>query len=253
MLSNSSPSLRAVRDHRYREVRGIVLNTMNFIVLVLSAMLIVWISIDTFDKIDFLENHRYMTFQFWVCVIFIADFVIELIFTDNKWKMFRHRLLFLFLSIPWLNIIHQSDIHLSHDAIYFVRFVPLARGALAMSIVIGYLSKNAISSLFLSYIVIMIMVTYFSSLIFFQREYGLNPQVTSYWTALWWTAMNLTTVGCDISAMTVAGKIIAVAMPIIGMIMFPLFTVYLTDFVRRSSGKTPSSSEAGSPTESQPE
>lgn len=129
------------------------------------------------------------------------------------------------------------NIHLSPDALYFVRFIPLARGALALSIVIGYLSSNAVTSLFMSYLVIMVLVAYFCSLIFFQREHGVNPQVQSYWTALWWSAMNLSTVGCDISPMTVAGKIVAVILPITGMIIFPLFTVYLTNYVTNAFQK----------------
>lgn len=221
-------------DDRHRTLGKIVVATMNFIVLALSVLMIVWISVDTFEKIPFMQNHRYMTFQFWVCVVFIIDFFIELIFTDNKWRFFRRRIVFLLLSIPYLNIINLMDIHLSHDALYFVRYIPLARGALAMSIVISYLSSNAVTSLFLSYIVIMILITYFCSLIFFSREYGVNPDIKSYWTALWWTAMNLTTVGCSIAPVTLSGKIIAVALPICGMIMFPLFTVYLTNYVSQS-------------------
>lgn len=215
----------------------IVLGTMNFIVLVLSVLLIVWISFDTFKRINFLENHAYMTFQFWVCVVFIIDFFIGLAYAEDKWRYFRHRLVFLLLSIPYLNLISVMDIHLSHDALYFVRFIPLARGALALSIVISYLSSNAVTSLFMSYLTIMILVGYFCSLIFYQREAGVNPQVNSYWTALWWSAMNMSTVGCDISPVTVSGKIVAVILPVSGMIIFPLFTVYLTDYVTRSIKK----------------
>ena len=102
-----------------------------------------------------------------------------------------------------------------------------------MSIVLGYLSSNPVSSLLLSYLSIIVMVTYFCSLIFFQRECGVNPEVKTYWTALWWSAMNMTTVGCNISPVTAAGKIIAVILPMCGMIIFPLFTVYLTDYVTR--------------------
>ena len=214
-----------------------VMRVMNFIVLMLSILLIVWISIDTFEQVQFLQNGSYMKFQFWVCVFFILDFFVELGFSDDKWRLFRHRIVFLLLSVPYLNIINLMDIHLSHDAIYFVRFIPLARGALAVSIVIGYLSSNAITSLFISYISIILMVTYFCSLIFFQQEAGVNPDVNGYWTALWWTAMNLTTVGCSISPVTVAGKIIAVLLPICGMIIFPLFTVYLTNYVSRNVKK----------------
>ncbi|MDE6126080.1 MAG: potassium channel family protein [Muribaculaceae bacterium] len=214
-----------------------VLGTMNFIVLVLSVLLIVWISFDTFKRIDFLENHAYMTFQLWVCVVFVIDFFVGLAYSENKGRFFWHRLVFLLLSIPYLNIINQMDVHLSHDALYFVRFIPLARGALALSIVISYLSSNAVTSLFISYLSIMILVGYFCSLIFYQREAGVNPQVNSYWTALWWSAMNMSTVGCDISPVTVSGKIVAVILPVSGMIIFPLFTVYLTDYVTRSIKK----------------
>ncbi len=233
----SSPQSLHAAPQRGRHVGRSIMRMMNFIVLLLSIVLIVWISLDTFRQVEFVQNGAYMKFQFWVCVFFILDFFVELGFSDDKWHLFRHRIVFLLLSIPYLNIINLMDIHLSHDAIYFVRFIPLARGALAVSIVIGYLSTNAITSLFISYISIILMVTYFCSLIFFQQEAGLNPDVNGYWTALWWTAMNLTTVGCSISPVTVAGKIIAVLLPICGMIVFPLFTVYLTNYVSRNVKK----------------
>ena len=220
--------------------RNYLLGFMNFVVLVLSVLLIVWISIDTFKRVNFLENHAYMTFQFWVCIVFIIDFFVELGYAPDKWKFVRRRFVFLILSIPYLNIINQMDIKLSADALYFVRFIPLARGALALSIVISYLSSNAVTSLFMSYMAIMILVGYFCSLIFYQREAGVNPEVNSYWTALWWSAMNMSTVGCNISPVTVSGKIVAVVLPVAGMIIFPLFTVYLTDFVTRHVKKAKS-------------
>lgn len=235
-ITTSSGSPAAPSPH-HSKLEHYLTGTMNFIVLVLSVLLIVWLSVDTFKKIDFLENHSYMQFQFWVCMFFILDFFVGLWYAEEKGKYFRHRFIFLFLSIPYLNIVNQMNIHLSPDALYFVRFIPLARGALALSIVIGYLSSNAVTSLFMSYLVIMVLVAYFCSLIFFQREHGVNPQVQSYWTALWWSAMNLSTVGCDISPMTVAGKIVAVILPITGMIIFPLFTVYLTNYVTNAFQK----------------
>lgn len=215
----------------------ILLNIFNLIVLILSVLLIVWISIDTFKNVDFLNNSSYMYFQFWVCVVFVLDFFVGLYLSDDKWRYFRHRFIFLLLSIPYLNIITALNIHLGHDAMYYIRFIPLARGALAMSIVIGYLSSNAITSLFMSYLSIMLLVAYFCSLIFFEREHGVNPQVHSYWDALWWSAMNMSTVGCYINPVTPAGKIVAVILPVSGMIIFPLFTVYLTNFVTSAMNK----------------
>ncbi|MDE6740911.1 MAG: potassium channel family protein [Muribaculaceae bacterium] len=218
----------------------VVMTFMNVVVLLLSAALISWISYDTFKRINFLENHTYMTFQFWVCMVFILDFFIGLFYAPKKWSYFKKRLLFLILSIPVLNIVNMLNITLSPDMLYFARFIPLARGALALAIVVSYVSTNAVTSLFASYITIMLFIAYFCSLIFYQREAGVNPDVNSYWTALWWTMMNLSTVGCSISPVTVAGKIVAVILPISGMIIFPLFTVYLTDYVTRTFKKNAS-------------
>ncbi|MDE6512215.1 MAG: potassium channel family protein [Muribaculaceae bacterium] len=229
------------------KTQKVVMTFMNIVVLILSAALISWISYDTFKRINFLENHTYMTFQFWVCMVFILDFFIGLFYAPRKWAYFKGRLLFLILSIPVLNIVNMYNITLSPDMLYFARFIPLARGALALAIVVSYVSTNAVTSLFASYITIMLFIAYFCSLIFYQREAGVNPDVNSYWTALWWTMMNLSTVGCSISPVTVAGKIVAVILPISGMIIFPLFTVYLTDYVTRSfkkSGETPTDAKS---------
>ncbi len=227
----SAPASSA--PHGGKRNSKIVLRLMNFIVLVLSVLLIVFMSVLTFRKESFLDNHAYMQFQFWVCIWFIIDFFVCIRYADSKARYFRSRIFFLLLSIPYLNIISYYHIPLSEDAMYFMRFIPLARGALALSIVIGYVSSNAVTSLFMSYLSIMLLVTYFCSLIFFQREQAVNPEVQTYWTALWWSFMNMSTVGCYINPMTVAGKIVAVVLPISGMIIFPLFTVYLTNYVTR--------------------
>lgn len=218
---------------RHSRTASIVLWTIHTIVLILSVLLIVYISYDTFTSRDFLANQNYMTFQLLVCMVFILSFFVELIFSDNKWRYVGHRFLFLLISVPYLNIVTHYNIPFSPEAMYFMRFIPMARGALALSIVFGYFSKNAITSLFMSYIIIMLMIVYFCSLIFFQFEQAVNPQVDTYWTSLWWAAMNMSTVGCYINPVTDTGRVLAVVLPISGMIIFPLFTVYLTDYVKR--------------------
>ncbi|MDE6352112.1 MAG: two pore domain potassium channel family protein [Muribaculaceae bacterium] len=214
------------------EFKQKILNSCHVTVLILSVLLIVYMSYDTFHNVMFLENDNYMNFQLFVCVVFILDFFVELFIADDKWSYTKRRLVFLILSIPYLNLIHHYQIQLSSDALYFVRFIPMARGALALSIVLGYISSNKITSLFTSYISIMLLITYFASLIFFDREHLVNPDVTSYGTALWWCGMEVTSLGCDIYPVTVAGKILSVVLSFMGMIMFPLFTVYLTNVIK---------------------
>ena len=68
-------------------------------------------------------------------------------------------------------------------------------------------------------------------MIFFVLENGVNTYVTSYGTALWWAFMNVTTVGCEIYAVTVTGKFLSVLLAAAGMLMFPIFTVYITHVI----------------------
>ena len=228
MSSPSHNRLSALTPGQQR-ITGI----LNATVLILSVLLIVFISVDTFKGIPFLDNHTYMTFQFWVCVVFMATFFIELSFAQNKWRYIRRRWLFFILSIPVLNIINQFNLNLSAETVYFLRFIPLARGGLAIAIIIGFFAHNRVASVFASYTSTLVLVVYFCSLIIFEREQPVNPQIPDYSSALWFSCMVVTTIGCNIAPITIAGKVLQIVLSGMGMIMFPLFTVFITSTVIR--------------------
>ncbi|MDE6693988.1 MAG: potassium channel family protein [Muribaculaceae bacterium] len=222
---------RPSRFQRYTE------SFVHTLVLLLSLALIVYISYDTFENQPFLSNHTYMTFQFWVCMAFLADFFIELGFAKDKKSYLKRRWFFFLISIPYLNIINQYHFQFPSDVIYYLRFVPLIRGAYSLSMVMGYISTNRAVSLLSQYVAILAAATYILALIFYYQEYGVNTDVKSFWDALYWAAMNMTTVGCYFSAVTPVGKIISVILPILGMLMLPLFTVYITNQVTAMNAK----------------
>ena len=86
-----------------------------------------------------------------------------------------------------------------------------------------------------SYITMLMATVYFASLIFFVLEHKVNPMVTDYWSALWWAFMDVTTVGSNIYAVTPTGKILSVVLAALGMMMFPIFTVYVTSLVQQAN------------------
>lgn len=215
------------------KVRKAILDTLHWLVVIFSLLLIAYLSYDTFDDIPFLQNKAYMNFQLVVCVVFMLAFAVELLLSPNKWKYIKRHIFFFLISIPYLNIIIAFDIKFSPDGLYYIRFIPLIRAAFALAIVVGYVSKNKVSSLFASYLAILLSIVYFSSLIFYEREFPVNPSVTSYYDALWWAAMNVTTLGCPISPITQIGKILCVVLGGCGMMMFPLFTIYITNLVQQ--------------------
>lgn len=213
--------------------KSMISTAMTVVVLLLSVALIVYISIDTFEDINFIENRSYMRFQLWVCIIFITDYFVELYLSDNKYRFLRRHWIFLILSIPYLSLIKILGLNISTETLFFIRFIPLARGFMALSIVIGWMTENKITSLILSYVTIMLAIIYFASLIFLDREQPVNNMVPDFGAALWWAFMNATTIGSDINPITVEGKILSVLLAILGMVMFPLFTVYIASWVHR--------------------
>lgn len=217
-----------IQHYKHPRLVTALIWTAHTIVLVLSALLIVYISYDTFKEIPLLQSYNYMRFQLMVCIVFLFDFFLELIFAPDKRKYLAGHWFFFLISIPYLNIIYMCQLELSDNALYFIRFIPLVRGAYSLATVVAYFSQNRAVSVLSTYCVILMSIIYFASLIFFQQERHVNPGVKTYWDALWWACMNVTTAGCSISPHTLAGKVSGVVLAVSGMMMLPLFTVYIS-------------------------
>lgn len=208
-----------------------IYGVLHVIILLLSMFLVISISIDIFKGIKDFTQSTYNIVQFWICVWFLISFLIEFIMADDKWKYFKTHFLFLFIAIPYQNIIPYLGISLPSELSYSIRFIPLLRGGYALAIVVGWFTNNRVSSLFVTYLSMLMATVYFSSLAFYALEYKINPAVTEYGDAVWWAFMNVTTVGSNIIAMTVTGKVLTVLLAAVGMMMFPIFTVYVTNMV----------------------
>lgn len=208
-----------------------IIRNMHLLVLLLCLILIVMISIDIFRDAPALTHQLYMKIQFWICMVFIGDFFIEFFLSERKMHYLWTHILFLLVSIPYLSIIEYSGIQFKAETEYFLRFIPLIRGGYALAIVVSWLSYNSVSSLFVTYLTILLSTVYFSSLLFYSVEQSLNPLVTQYSDALWWAFMDVTTVGSNIYAVTSFGKVLSVLLAAMGMMMFPIFTVYITNRV----------------------
>lgn len=171
----------------------------------------------------------YLVTQLVVCVIFLADF-----FANGRNSRMRRHFLFaglpyLLLSIPYLAILEWSGIHLTRPWAMALGTVPLWRTFLALYIIIHALIRSRVKMLAVAYVLTVILFTYISGLIFYDFEAGVNPHLHGLGNAVWWAWMGVTTVGAAIFPVTVVGKVFAVLLPILGMMMFPIFTIYVTE------------------------
>lgn len=223
----------AVSDIGLRK-RG-VYGFMHVIILLLSLFLVISISIDTFKNIQFYTQTSYLKIQLWICLFFLFDFFLEFFLSKDKMRYFRTHFIFFLVAIPYQNIISYFGIQFSQEVMYFIRFIPLVRGGYALAIVVGWLSYNKASGLFISYVTMLFATVYFSSLIFYVLEHKVNTLVTNYWDALWWAFMDVTTVGSNIIAVTPTGRVLSVLLAALGMMMFPIFTVYVTSLVQTAN------------------
>lgn len=208
-----------------------VLMLLHVIIMLLSAWLIYIISVDTFTNVSFYQQRHFQHQQFWICVVFLADFFIEMFLSDNKKHYISTHLLFFFVSIPYQAIMYHFGLHLSEDVAYLIRYMPLIRGGYAMAIVVSWFTYNKATGLFFTYIITLLSTVYFASLTFYLFEYGVNPEVKRYQDALWWAAMDVTTVGSNVVPVTSVGRVLSVLLAALGMMMFPIFTVYITNLI----------------------
>lgn len=206
---------------------------MHVIVLLLSIFLVVTISIDTFHNVKFWKQPEFMRFQFWICIIFLVDFFVEFFLAEKKWRYLLTHIFFFIVSIPYLAIFHYFGWKFSPQITYLIQYIPLVRGGYALAIVVGWFTYNRATGLFFTYIFTLLATVFFASLVFFMFEHNINNLVVDYYSALWWAFMDVTTVGSNIVAVTSVGRVLSVVLAALGMMMFPIFTVYITNIIQR--------------------
>lgn len=227
---------------------------INCFVLFLSFGLIVFISWDTYKGEDFLKNSFYMKYQFAVCIVFLIEYFYRFSISKHKIRFLFLALPFLLISIPYLNIITTYGVLVNHDMIYlhlfgdhyvnidhkilyYIRFIPLTRALVALAMFVTYMTKDLATTVFASYVLFLVPVVYMSGLIFYIAEKDINSAVKNFWYAMWWAGMDVTTIGCYINPQTYIGMALGFILSLLGIIMFPIFTVYFGNIIQKYSQK----------------
>ena len=170
----------------------------------------------------------YLNVQLAVCVVFLLDFFVLWSAAQRKMRYLGRNLLFLLISIPWLNILGWCGVSVTRDWGVVVGLLPVLRAFLAMVIIVRWpTSDNKMRRMLVAYVFTVVIFTYISGLVFFEYEAGVNPKLHGFGNALWWAWMNVTTVGAEIFPVTAIGKVFCIMLPSLGMMFFPIFTTYV--------------------------
>ena len=204
-------------------------STARMINLLAGIALLVGISVEVLTGNHHTYSEWYMWLQLVVCIIFIVDFASALTARDSNNNYFLLNLLSLIVSIPYLNILDWMDVPLDRGVAVTVAALPLLRSFVAMGVVVKWFIDGKANRLFGAYLFTVVCFTYLAALMFFDYEVGVNEKLNGFGNALWWAWMNVTTVGAAIFPVTAVGKVLAVLLPALGMMFFPIFTIYVTN------------------------
>lgn len=208
----------------------VVANVLNTISLAASVVLLVSMSIEVADRADDLLSEWYRVLQLVVCSIFFATAVFRLLIPRYRRRHWFRDVLFALLSIPYINILEWSGVELAARYERIVAFAPVLMSVMATVVILEWLIEGRKRRLMAAYILTVTMFTYISALLFYDCEMGVNSRLKSFGDALWWAWMNVTTVGAEIFPVTAVGKVVCVVLPVVGMMFFPIFTVYVSDY-----------------------
>lgn len=207
--------------------------------LVAAVVLVAGLSVEIIGGNNLHFSTWYYGLQLLVCSLFLIDLAIRwLVHGAKGWKVLGY-LIFFLLAVPWLNVAEWCHWELSRSEAMVVASMPLLRSFLALYLVVSWMIEGRVRQLFLAYVITVVLFTYLSALVFYDFEVLVNPHLRGFGNALWWAWMNVTTVGAAIFPVTTVGKVICVLLPIVGMAMFPIFTVYITAlYNKRKKGES---------------
>lgn len=216
---------------------GKVVHVTHLVRVLAGVMLLVAFS----WEILFGPNHRvsqgYMTLQLVVCLLFLVDFGVGWLFAPRPKHYLLHHLLYLLLSIPWLNLIAWSGVSLPRPWMVIFSMMPVWLLAMSLYFVIVWLGRMRIQRLFVTYLTAMLLSTYLSALVFYEVEGAPTTSIRGFGDALWWAGQNLTTLGAAIQPTTPIGKMLTVLLPLLGMLFLPIFTTYIMNLNSTSPKK----------------
>jgi voltage-gated potassium channel len=207
--------------HQIDDIMDMPMAFLGFIWFGLLVYELIWGLTPILDK---------LTITIWI--IFILDFIIDLVLAPNKLR---------YLKGNWLMVIALIVPAFRAFRIFTVlRYAGATRG-LTFTRVVGSLNRGmkglrvSMGRRGLGYVLILTMlVTVGGSAGIYALERGANPEMRNYGDALWFAAMMMTTMGSDFWPITGEGRVLAFMMGVYAFTVFGYVTAALAGhFVSR--------------------
>lgn len=218
-----------------------MLRCLQVVVLLAAVALVVIASVDVFNTHSFTSSPWAIQLQALICGIMFVELCVEFVLSKHRARFVLTRWPFLLMCVPYGMVLGNLGIELPSPWNLVMQIVPLLRALFVFGELLRVLRFSNVGSITGAYLALLAAIIYFSSLIFYIAEYGVNPEVHSFRSAFYWTVMSMTTTGSNIPETTVVGQVLASILPASGLILFPVFTVYISTSIARASKRNQSS------------
>lgn len=229
-------------DRHYKVIFEALLSF--FIIIELLLMILVTVGFTVGIKTYSIGS--FGTWDLFICILILVDFILFRIIkrnNENLSNFIGENWVYIFACIPLFfisfNILNLIDYKLIIGLIGIIRIYALLKVLQITSLnVRKFPSKTKLD--YATFVLFLVII--FGSLLFFLVERGVNPEVTSYESAIWYTLVSMTTTGYgDIVPVTLIGQILGVIIILTGMAYVSLVTATLAysfiDIFRKASRK----------------
>jgi voltage-gated potassium channel len=175
---------------------------------------------------SFSDNEQFLLYDRVIWSVFVIDYVVRLLRSENKWTFVKTHPLELVAIIPFDSIFRAAR---------FVRIFRVIRlfgiGSRFLKPVYSILKTNGLDKLLMVAVVLLFIVPIPIVLI--------EPSINTFSDALWWAVVTTTTVGYgDISPTTPMGRVLAAVLMLVGIGIIGTFTSAITSYFSKKNGLT---------------
>lgn len=192
--------------------------------LALCLYALVALGIEALIPIDEPTRQILSAADWLVCLLFLADFVGNLVLATNRWKYFA--------TWGWIDLISSIpaiDIARLGRAARILRIFRVLRGIRATKTLASFVLERRAESALLTAALVSILLLVSSSIAILHFERGAeSANIRSAEDAIWWAAVTITTVGYgDRFPVSTEGRIIAAMLMTAGVGLFGTFSGFV--------------------------
>ena len=162
-----------------------------------------------------------------IWVIFIIEFVVRLLVAPDKRRFLKHNwLTLLALIVPALRLFRALAILRAARGLRLIRIVSSANRS--MRALQGTLRRRQFG--YVTLMTLLVMALGSAGMLNLEPASEIKGGFTSYWDALWWTGMLLTTIGSQFWPATQEGRVLAFLLSLYGLAVLGYLTATFASF-----------------------